>query len=170
MQDPSAGGSRWPRGSLQAHRGREGVGWLDSGAQAGHSDSSNIRLCRYRACRPGDGQPGLRRPGGAAADNRQGEPAMKWNLRWAAAKRDIWRPADLLKAFEEVEFAPSLSKVAALCSGKPISVRLDDLDTICAALGCPLADLLEAEPLAAAGGGQEHGKRPVVPGDGAGPP
>jgi len=81
---------------------------------------------------------------------------MKWNLRWAAARRDIWRPADLLKAFEEVEFTPSLSKVAALWSGKPISVRLDDLDKICAALGCTVADLLEAEPLAGADGGQQE--------------
>ena len=81
---------------------------------------------------------------------------MKWNLRWAAAKRDIWRPADLLKAFEEVEFTPSLSKVAALWSGKPISVRLDDLDKICAALGCTVAELLEAEPLAGAVGGEQE--------------
>lgn len=73
---------------------------------------------------------------------------MKWNLRWAAAKRDIWKPVDLLRAFQEVGFEPSLSKVAALWSGKPISVRLDDLDKICAALGCTVADLLEAEPLA----------------------
>jgi hypothetical protein len=35
------------RGSLQAHRGREGVGWLGSGAQAGHSDSWNNRLRHY---------------------------------------------------------------------------------------------------------------------------
>ena len=90
-------------------------------------------------------------PGGAAADDGQGEPAVKWNLRWAAARRDIWRPSDLLNAFEEVGFTPSLSKVAALWSGKPISVRLDDLDKICAALGCTVADLLEAEPLADAG-------------------
>jgi DNA-binding Xre family transcriptional regulator len=81
---------------------------------------------------------------------------MKWNLRWAAARRDIWRPADLLKAFEEVEFTPSLSKVAALWSGKPISVRLDDLDKICAALNCTVADLLEAEPLAGTGNGQQQ--------------
>ncbi len=72
---------------------------------------------------------------------------MKWNLRWAAARRDIWRPSDLLAAFEQVGFTPSLSKVAALWSGKPISVRLDDLDKICAALDCTVADLLEAEPL-----------------------
>ncbi len=39
---------------------------------------------------------------------------MKWNLRWAAAKRDIWRPSDLLAAFEAAGFTPSLSKVAAL--------------------------------------------------------
>ena len=91
---------------------------------------------------------------------------MKWNLRWAGAHRDIWRPSDLLAAFREVGFEPSLSKVSALWSGKPVSVRLDDLDKICAALGCTVADLLEAEPLAdavperreaAAGGGKnEH--------------
>jgi DNA-binding Xre family transcriptional regulator len=72
---------------------------------------------------------------------------MKWNLRWAAARRDIWRPSDLLTAFEDAGFTPSLSKVAALWSGKPISVRLDDLDKICTALGCTVGDLLEAEPV-----------------------
>lgn len=84
---------------------------------------------------------------------------MKWNLRWAAARRDIWRPSDLLTAFEDVGFTPSLSKVAALWSGKPISVRLDDLDKICAALGCTVADLLEAEPLAP---GTEHQQAQVA--------
>jgi DNA-binding Xre family transcriptional regulator len=71
---------------------------------------------------------------------------MKWNLRWAAARRDIWRPTQLQAAFTQVGFTPSLSKVAALWSGKPISVRLDDLDAICAALDCTVADLMEAEP------------------------
>ena len=99
---------------------------------------------------------------------------MKWNLRWAAAKRDIWRPSDLLKAFEEVGFTPSLSKVAALWSGKPVTVRLDDLDKMCAALGCTVADLLEAEPLAgadgandAAGGGCRRPGRRACPADAA---
>ncbi|MFG2042153.1 helix-turn-helix domain-containing protein [Dactylosporangium sp. NPDC048998] len=73
---------------------------------------------------------------------------MKWNLRWAAAQRGIWRPNDLRKAFLDVGFDASLSKVAALWSGQPISVRLDDLDRICAALQCTVGDLLEAEPLA----------------------
>ena len=95
---------------------------------------------------------------------------MKWNLRWAAAKRDIWRPSDLLAAFEAAGFTPSLSKVAALWSGKPISVRLDDLDKICAALGCTVADLLEAEALAAADGEQEQARRAVGAGDEPGGP
>jgi DNA-binding Xre family transcriptional regulator len=86
---------------------------------------------------------------------------VKWNLRWAAAKRDIWRPSDLLKAFEEVGFNPSLSKVAALWSGKPISVRLDDLDKICTALDCTVADLLEAEPLADIDAERERTRRAV---------
>lgn len=72
---------------------------------------------------------------------------MKWKLRWAAAQRDIWRPTELLAAFAKVGFEPSLSKTAALWSGKPVTVRLDDLDKICAALGCTVADLLEAEPV-----------------------
>lgn len=72
---------------------------------------------------------------------------MKWNLRWAAAKRDIWRPTDLLAAFKEVGFNPSLSKVSAMWGSTPISVRLDDLDMICQALNCTVVDLLEAEPV-----------------------
>lgn len=95
---------------------------------------------------------------------------MKWNLRWAAAKRDIWRPSDLLKAFEEVGFTPSLSKTAALWSGKPISVRLDDLDKICAALGCTIADLLEAEPLAVSGEEQPQPRRAAAAGSQAARP
>jgi len=84
---------------------------------------------------------------------------MKWNLRWAAARRDIWRPADLLRAFEDAGFTPSLSKVAALWSGKPISVRLDDLDKICAALDCTVAGSVggEQEQRAAGASGQPGG-------------
>jgi DNA-binding Xre family transcriptional regulator len=84
---------------------------------------------------------------------------VKWNLRWVAARRDIWRPSELLAAFEQVGFTPSLSKVAALWGQQPITVRLDDLDKICAALGCTVADLLEAEPLAAEDDGQQETPR-----------
>lgn len=90
---------------------------------------------------------------------------MKWNLRWAAARRDIWRPSELLAAFEKVGFTPSLSKVAALWGNKPISVRLDDLDKICAALDCQVADLMEAEPLAVSDAEHEQAQRAVGAGD-----
>jgi DNA-binding Xre family transcriptional regulator len=93
---------------------------------------------------------------------------MKWNLRWVAAKRDIWRPTDLLAAFRQVGFNPSLSKVAALWGGAPVTVRLDDLDRICHALQCTVADLLEAEPLADQQGGQEA-PQAVAAGDERGP-
>ncbi|MFJ3861480.1 helix-turn-helix domain-containing protein [Streptomyces sp. NPDC090085] len=92
---------------------------------------------------------------------------MKWNLRWAAARRDIWRPTQLQAAFAEVGFHPSLSKVAALWSNKPITVRLDDLDKICTALQCTVADLMEAEPVAVVG--SEHGPQRLVAGEEAGP-
>ncbi|OEJ28973.1 XRE family transcriptional regulator [Streptomyces agglomeratus] len=73
---------------------------------------------------------------------------MKWNLRMVAAQRDLRRPTEVLAAFQQVGFNPSLSKVAALWGGTPVTVRLDDLDKICTALDCTVADLLQAEPLA----------------------
>ncbi|MFF7251522.1 helix-turn-helix domain-containing protein [Embleya sp. NPDC008237] len=108
---------------------------------------------------------------------------MKWNLRRAAARRDILQLSDLIAAFRQVGFNPPLSKVAALWNTKPISVRLDDLDKICAALGCTVADLLEAEPPAvgdederkigrrAIGSGHEQGGpvRPTPRRSGGGP-
>ncbi|MER5757670.1 helix-turn-helix transcriptional regulator [Streptomyces sp. NPDC002082] len=70
---------------------------------------------------------------------------MKWNLRMVAAQRDLWRPTEVLEAFRAVGFTPSLSKVAALWGGTPVTLRLDDLDLICSALDCTVADLLQAE-------------------------
>ncbi|WP_327138527.1 helix-turn-helix transcriptional regulator (plasmid) [Streptomyces sp. NBC_01340] len=60
-------------------------------------------------------------------------------------------------AFQQVGFSPSLSKVAALWGGKPVTVRLEDLDLICAALNCTVADLLQAEPVAGAQPDRESG-------------
>ena len=97
---------------------------------------------------------------------------MKWNLRMVAAQRDIWRPVQLLAAFKEVGFTPSLSKVAALWGSTPVTIRLDDLDKICTALNCTVADLLEAEAVAAvpvadqmpqAVGDREHRSGPTRP-------
>ncbi|MFK8845178.1 helix-turn-helix domain-containing protein [Streptomyces sp. Ac-502] len=78
-----------------------------------------------------------------------------------AAQRDLWRPTEVLAAFQQVGFCPSLSKVAALWGGKPVTVRLEDLDMICAASQCTVADLLQAEPLAGAQGMPESTERAV---------
>lgn len=88
-----------------------------------------------------------------------GEPAAKWNLRMVAAQRDLWRPTEALAAFRQVGFNPSLSKVAALWGGAPITVRLDDLDKICTALNCTVADLPQAEPLADTQAAPESGQQ-----------
>lgn len=86
---------------------------------------------------------------------------MKWNLRMVAAQRDLWRPTEVLAAFQQVGFNPSLSKVAALWGGAPVTVRLDDLDKICTALNCTVADLLQAEPLADTQAAPESGQQTV---------
>lgn len=84
---------------------------------------------------------------------------MKWNLRQAAARQGIWRSDQLHAVFKQIGFNPSLSKVAALWSNRPITVRLDDLDMMCTALGCTVNDLLETEtplwPNSCEGPGQE---------------
>src|SRR5205814_7897888 len=60
----------------------------------------------HRHRRPRARQPGVGQPGRSTTRHGQGESAMKWNLRWAAARRDIWRPSDLLVALRDVGFQP----------------------------------------------------------------
>ena len=40
----------------------------------------------------------------------------------------------------------SAGKMSGLWSGSPASIKLDDLDVICAVLGCGVEELLIAEP------------------------
>ena len=74
---------------------------------------------------------------------------MDWNLRLAAAQRGIWRSSDLRRLLAEAGLEISAGKMSHLWSGRPISVRLDDLDVICAVLGCEPGDLLVRDPAAA---------------------
>lgn len=74
---------------------------------------------------------------------------MQWNLRLAAAQRGIWRSSDLRRLLGEAGLEISAGKMSHLWSGRPISVRLDDLDIICAVLGCEPGDLLIRDPAAA---------------------
>jgi len=67
---------------------------------------------------------------------------MQWNLRLAAAQRGIWRSLDLRRLLAEAGLEISAGKMSHLWSGRPISIRLDDLDVICAVLGCDPGDVL----------------------------
>jgi putative transcriptional regulator len=74
---------------------------------------------------------------------------MQWNLRLAAAQRGIWRSSDLRRLLADAGLEISAGKMSHLWSGRPISIRLDDLDVICAVLGCEPGDLLVCDPDAA---------------------
>ncbi len=71
---------------------------------------------------------------------------MRWNLRLAAAQRDIWKASDLQRMLAERGLVISAGKMSGLWSGKPVSLKLDDLDVICAVLGCEIGELLISEP------------------------
>jgi putative transcriptional regulator len=74
---------------------------------------------------------------------------MQWNLRLAAAQRGIWRASDLRRLLAEAGLEISAGKMSHLWSGRPISIRLDDLDVICGVLGCEPGELLVRDPDAA---------------------
>ncbi len=74
---------------------------------------------------------------------------MQWNLRMAAAQRGIWRSSDLRRLLADAGLEISAGKMSHLWSGRPISIRLDDLDIICGVLGCEPGDLLARDPDAA---------------------
>ena len=71
---------------------------------------------------------------------------MKWNLRLAAANRGIWKASELQRLLAERGMVISAGKMSGLWSGQPNTVRLDELDVICAVLGCDVSELLLAEP------------------------
>src|SRR3954463_10806174 len=71
---------------------------------------------------------------------------MRWNLRLAAANRGIWKASELQRMLVERGLVISAGKMSGLWSGRPASIKLDDLDVICAVLGCPVGELLIAEP------------------------
>lgn len=71
---------------------------------------------------------------------------MKWNLRLAAANRSIWKASELQRMLAEHGLTISAGKMSGLWSGNPASIKLDDLDIICAVLGCDIGELLIPEP------------------------
>ncbi|MDR1151286.1 MAG: helix-turn-helix transcriptional regulator [Bifidobacteriaceae bacterium] len=71
---------------------------------------------------------------------------MLWNMRLRAAEKGIWKSSELRRMLGEAGLEISSGKMSALWAGTPVTIRLDDLDVICAVLGCSTADLLTAEP------------------------
>jgi putative transcriptional regulator len=71
---------------------------------------------------------------------------MRWNLRLAAAQRDIWKASDLQRMLADAGLVISAGKMSNLWSGQPVTIRLDDLEVICEVLGCEPGDLLIREP------------------------
>jgi DNA-binding Xre family transcriptional regulator len=100
---------------------------------------------------------------------------MKWNLRLAAANRGIWKASELQRMLAEAGLVISAGKMSGLWSGRPASIKLDDLDVLCAVVGCGVEELLIAEPAAIgrtagdqpgqpAAASPRPGRRPVRPG------
>jgi DNA-binding Xre family transcriptional regulator len=84
---------------------------------------------------------------------------MRWNLRLAAAHRDIWKASELQRLLAERGLVISAGKMSGLWSGQPVSLKLDDLDVICALLGCEIGELLVPEPDKVPRPGQTEGPR-----------
>lgn len=71
---------------------------------------------------------------------------MKWNLRMAAAERGIWKASELNRILRARGLVISAGKMSGWWSGNPTGVKFAELDVLCAALGCTIADLMIAEP------------------------
>jgi putative transcriptional regulator len=71
---------------------------------------------------------------------------VRWNLRMKAAEQGIWKATEMRRRLAEAGLEISAGKMSALWTGTPTTVRLDDLDVICAVLGCATGDLLIHEP------------------------
>lgn len=71
---------------------------------------------------------------------------MRWNLRLVAANRGIWKASECQRLLAERGLVVSAGKMSGLWSGRPASIKLEDLDVICAVLGCGVEELLIPEP------------------------
>ncbi|KIZ15038.1 helix-turn-helix domain-containing protein [Streptomyces natalensis] len=71
---------------------------------------------------------------------------MRWNLRMKAAERGIWKSAEFRRRLAEAGLEISAGKMSGLWTGTPTTIRLDDLDVICAVLDCEPTELLIREP------------------------
>lgn len=71
---------------------------------------------------------------------------MRWNLRLTAAERGIWKSTEMRRRLADAGLEISAGKMSSLWATTPISLRLEDLDVICAVLECSPEALLIPEP------------------------
>lgn len=71
---------------------------------------------------------------------------MRWNLRMKAAEQGVWKSTEMRRLLAEAGLEISAGKMSALWTGTPTTIRLEDLDVICAVLDCSPTDLLIREP------------------------
>ena len=71
---------------------------------------------------------------------------MRWNLRLTAAERGVWKSTEMRRRLADAGLEISAGKMSALWTGTPTTIRLEDLDVICAVLECSPTDLLVCEP------------------------
>lgn len=67
---------------------------------------------------------------------------MRWNLRMKAAEAGIWKSTEMRRRLAEAGLEISAGKMSALWTGTPTTIRLDDLEVLCAVLECEPSDLL----------------------------
>lgn len=79
---------------------------------------------------------------------------MQWNLRMRAAERGVWKSAQMRRMLADTGLEISAGKMSSWWAGSPPTVRLDELDVLCAVLQCTPSDLLTPEP------GKVAGRRP----------
>jgi len=91
-----------------------------------------------------------------------------------AAERGIWKSTQMRRLLAEAGLEISAGKMSALWTATPTTIRLDDLDVICAVLDCDPTELLIREPeqvasrrqrasAQAVGGGEQAGPAPASP-------
>lgn len=71
---------------------------------------------------------------------------MKWSLRLRAAERGIWKSAELRRMLADAGLEISAGKMSSWWAGTPPTMRLEELDVLCAVLECTPNDLMTPEP------------------------
>lgn len=71
---------------------------------------------------------------------------MRWHLRLRAAECGIWKSTEMRRLLADAGLEISTGKMSGLWTGQPTTIRLDDLDVICAVLKCDPGALLIPEP------------------------